>query len=406
MAFAVGTLPKVWHKKISRIILSPGIALNEAWLAPFRQAGIEIIGDIELFARSISQPVIAVTGSNGKSTVCTLVSEFLQQGGYQVGLGGNIGTPVLDLLLDEVEHDVYVLELSSFQLETTYSLHSISSALLNISEDHMDRYSSLAEYLQAKTSIYNDTELAVVPQGEDARLWLTHNTAKVHFGLQPPLDEQDYGLAQIGDTRWLVRGQQPYVALDMMHLNAPHHQLNALAAMALCQPFALAPEVFAQVLAQFSGLAHRTQLVCEHQGVRWVNDSKGTNVGATLAALSSLAQGLKGGKIILLAGGVGKDADFSPLLEPLNLYAKQLILFGRDAPRIRQALNDGLSIDCCEVTDLQQAVAQAQHSAEPGDMVLLSPACASFDQFSDYRQRGEQFVAWVEQLASATPENS
>lgn len=392
--FAAGELPKVWHKWITRVVLSPGICRREAWVLALQERGVEVVGDIELFARAVSQPVVAITGSNGKSTVTTLVGEFLSAAGYLVGVGGNIGRPALDVLLDDCECDVYVLELSSFQLETTYSLHSAASTVLNISEDHMDRYAGLDDYIQAKTNVYSDTELAVVPKGHESQLWLTKLLKKVYFGLETPQADNEYGVLEHNHQAWLGRGDQAWLALDDIPLNAPHHQLNALAAMALCEPFAVPIAIFKQVLAGFKGLAHRTQLVVEHNGIQWIDDSKGTNVGASLSALQSLGQQvLPNGRIILLAGGVGKGADFSDLSPALKNYARALVLFGRDAEIMHQTLVE--SSDCYRVENLQQAVRQALELALPGDIVLLSPACASFDQFKNYQDRGEQFALEV-----------
>lgn len=399
--FAYGVLPKAWHKHISRIILSPGVPRSERWICAFEERGIEVMGDIELFARAASQPIIAITGSNGKSTVTTLVAEFMQQAGFKVGMGGNIGRPALDLLLDPIDYDIYVLELSSFQLETTYSLHALSSVVLNISEDHMDRYPSFDAYIQAKTKIYDDTELAVLPQSEASDFWVTRQTNKVYFGLDKPQSDQDYGVIMRDNQAWLSRGVTPLVKVEAMRLNAPHYQLNALAAMALCQDYALPSALFSEVLAEFSGLAHRTQPVAVYQGITWVNDSKGTNVGATLAAIQSLGYqaSQQGGRLILLAGGVGKGADFSPLAPGLNHYAKQLVLFGRDQALIQQDLVSELdaSIELVRVTSLLDAIICAKAKAVSGDIVLFSPACASFDQFENYHDRGEKFAAWVKQ---------
>lgn len=395
--FAIGELPKAWHKWITRVVLSPGICRREPWVLALQDRGIEVVGDIELFARAVSQPVVAITGSNGKSTVTTLVGEFLTAAGYRVGVGGNIGRPALDVLLDDCECDVYVLELSSFQLETTYSLHSSASTVLNISEDHMDRYAGLDDYIQAKTNVYSDTELAVVPKGYEAQLWLTKQLKKVYFGLETPQADNEYGVLEHNHQAWLGRGDQAWISLDEIVLNAPHHQLNALAAMALCEPFNVSVSDFKQVLAHFRGLAHRTQLVVEQDGVQWIDDSKGTNVGASLSALQSLGQQvLPNGRIILLAGGVGKGADFSDLKPALQTYARALILFGRDAEIMHQALAESTS--CHRVENLQQAVNQAKQLAQPGDIVLLSPACASFDQFKNYQHRGEQFALEVKKV--------
>lgn len=394
--FASGELPKTWHKWITRVILSPGICRLEPWVQALSDRGIEIVGDIELFARAASQPIVAITGSNGKSTVTTLVGEFLQQAGYSVGVGGNIGLPALDLLMDANDYEVYVLELSSFQLETTYSLHTASATVLNISEDHMDRYAGLEAYIQAKAIVYNDTELAVIPRGYEDQLWITQQIKRVYFGLNQPASAEDYGVILLDNQAWLGRDHQAWLAVKDMALNAPHHQLNALAAMALCQPFDIDPNVFAVVLKRFTGLAHRTQLVVEHQGIQWIDDSKGTNVGATLAAVQSLGQQCApNGRLILLAGGVGKEADFTPLASVVAQYCRQVVLFGRDAPLIEKALTSHVALQ--KVDDLPQAISSAQQLALPGDIVLLSPACASFDQFENYHDRGEKFALWVKQ---------
>lgn len=399
--FATGKLPKTWHKWITRIVLSPGISQNEPWVQALHQRGVEVVGDIELFARAVSQPVIGITGSNGKSTVTTLVGEFLTEAGFNVGVGGNIGLPALDLLMDEEQYDAYILELSSFQLETTYSLHSQASTVLNISQDHMDRYTGLEAYIQAKTNIYSDTELAVVPLGYEKKFWLTAQMNQVFFGLETPKDERHYGVLQHKHQAWLGRGDQAWVAVKSMAVKAAHHQLNALAAMALCEPFEVAPEVFAKVLGRFTGLAHRTQRVVEQAGVVWIDDSKGTNVGATATAIESLGQTCQNqGRIILLAGGVGKGADFSELAPVVAQYVKVAILFGADADKLASALE--VVTEIIQLETLEQAVKLAASMAQPGDIVLLSPACASFDQFKNYQHRGEQFVAYVEKtLGSA-----
>lgn len=394
VTFALGQLPKAWFKQIKRVILSPGIARSEPWVAQLAQAGAEIIGDIELFARSVSVPVIAITGSNGKSSVTTLVTECLRAAGYRVAMGGNIGIAALDLLLDDRDYEVFVLELSSFQLETTYSLHSASAVVLNISEDHMDRYPHLQAYMQAKAMIYQDTELAVVPRGYEEGLWLTQATPRVYFGLNAPQSSQEYGVIMRNQQAWLARGQQALLPVASMRLNAPHHQLNALAALALCQPFEVPVAVFEQVLAGFSGLAHRTQWVASHQDVVWIDDSKGTNVGATLAAIESFgSQLVEGRRLIVLAGGVGKEADFTPLAPALARYARALLLYGRDAPLIAQAVNGAVALE--QVDTLFEAIDRAAALAQPGDIVLFSPACASFDQFKNYQDRGEQFAQAV-----------
>ena len=384
--FATGTLPARW--KFEQIVLSPGIALAEPWVQAQIDKGVEVIGDIELFARAVGAPVISITGSNGKSTVTTLVGECLAKAGYQVGVGGNIGTPALDLLIDDHDYEVYVLELSSFQLETTYSLHSISATVLNISEDHMDRYDSIAQYTEVKMRVFDDAELAILPIELNQDYHAPENPR--NFSLSAPASAEDFGVIERSGRAYLARGTTPLVACDLMKLQGVHHQLNALAAMALCQPFDVGSEVFLQVLAQFSGLPYRTQWVLEHQGVNWVNDSKGTNVGATVTAIRSLGQQAKaqGGAIVLIAGGVGKEADFQDLAPAMGEFGRTSILFGRDRALIAQALHTH-PIHVCET--LEQAIEIAIVQAQAGDTVLFSPACASFDQFSNYMARGQRF---------------
>lgn len=422
--FATGKIPSEWLTQFDTLVLSPGIAQSEPWVESLKVLGKEVIGDIELFARTVGVPVIGITGSNGKSTVTTLVGEFLKQAGKQVGVGGNIGTPALDLLMDDNEYEVYVLELSSFQLETTYALETTASTVLNISEDHMDRYDSLEAYIQAKTRLLDQTHLAVLP--EDFHLLaVNHPKRVVRFGLNTP-QSGHYGIWQSEEGTFLARKRsgrevEPLVAVSKMALQGQHHQLNAMAAMALTEDFELPAAVYQQVLQQFSGLPHRTQPVAEINGVLWINDAKGTNVGATVTAIESFvpqAESRKG-KVILIAGGVGKGADFTPLL-PAAAQCKLAILFGQDAPIIAQALEQtsaenthaknaekmskspvlprDLVIE--QVNTLKQAVKKAFDQAQSGDVVLFSPACASFDQFANYIARGEAF----EQLVNALSE--
>ncbi|WP_127470238.1 UDP-N-acetylmuramoyl-L-alanine--D-glutamate ligase [Thiomicrorhabdus aquaedulcis] len=393
--FAAGKLPSEWIDQFETIVLSPGIAQAEPWVASLRAAGKQVIGDIELFARAVGVPVIAITGSNGKSTVTTLTGLALKAAGYSVAVGGNIGAPVLDLLLDEVEYDIYVLELSSFQLETTYSLQTIAATVLNISEDHMDRYNELEDYIQAKTKVFENSELAVLPEGFSTQ-GLIHQAQIVYFGLGEEFvtSSQQYGITHINNQAWFVCGQTPIVAVACMALQGKHHQLNALAMMALCQPLNIDFKCFENVLSNFKGLAHRTQLTARFQDVDWINDSKGTNVGATLTAIESLG-GQATGKLILLAGGVGKEADFSPLKPAMAQFGRHTILFGQDQQLLADALED---LPMTRVTTLEQAVELAGQLAQAGDCVLFSPACASFDQFKHYAHRGEVFGQYVQQF--------
>jgi UDP-N-acetylmuramoylalanine--D-glutamate ligase len=372
---------------------------SESWVQKLADNGVEIIGDIELFARAAGAPIVAITGSNGKSTVTTLVAQALALGGYQVGMGGNIGQPALNLLCDARDYDVYVLELSSFQLETTYSLQCASAAILNICEDHMDRYPSLADYIQAKMSLLDDTNWAVLP--DDPRL--THlypdDGNKLVFALETPQDgETDrYGVLYKNDQAWLGWGSEAVVPVAEMCRQGHHDQLNALAMMALCRPFRLSPAVFTQVLACFNGLPHRTERVGCFDGVTWINDSKGTNVGASVTAIASTANDCKG-RLFLLAGGVDKAADFTELGKAVRRYAAGVILFGQDRETLAAVMPPER---VTQVVTMQEAIYAAASMAQSGDTVLLSPACASFDQFRDYIERGEVFAQCVRDLYDA-----
>ncbi len=396
--FALGSLPTAWYSQFETIVLSPGISKLEPWVVALQKLGKQVIGDVELFARAVGVPVIAITGSNGKSTVTTMTGLALESAGYQVGVGGNIGEPVLDLLMDENDYDVYVIELSSFQLETTYSLNTVAATVLNISEDHMDRYADLEAYIQAKTKVFENAERAILPEGF-SDLGLIHHAVISHFGLSEGFikSDADYGVVHVdspqADQVYLGYGKTPLVAVSDMKLKGAHHQLNILAMMALCQSFNIAAEHFTHVVKTFGGLPHRTQLVGCYEGVSWINDSKGTNVGATLTAIESIG-GQAAGQLILIAGGVGKDANFTDLRPAVEGFCRHTILFGRDQAMIESCL-EGLPLT--RVADLQQAVNLAKSLVSADDSVLFSPACASFDQFANYVQRGDIYTQLVKE---------
>lgn len=399
--FATGQLPKTWLAKTAIVVISPGVDLRQPWLQIFKQKGIEIIGDIELFARAASAPIIGITGSNGKSTVTSLTAQLLNAAGYKAGLGGNIGKPALDLLLEDQDYDVFVLELSSFQLDTTYSLHTMAATVLNICEDHLDRYDGMDAYIQSKNTIYQDTELAVMPLDEPTHFWVPGITPKHYFGLQHPRNSSDWGLIiDKQGIRYLARGEQLIMPVQELKLQAPHQLLNALAALALVNEFAIPKAIISRVLADFTGLPHRTEWVAELGGVTWFNDSKGTNVGATLTAVNSLGWNIAPSKLVLLAGGDAKGADMTPLAAPLAQFARAAILYGRDADKLYQAWSDHVS--CHRVATLDEAVVLAASLAQKGDAVLLSPACASLDQFTNYQHRGQHFVSCVANLEQSS----
>lgn len=378
---------------VSEIILSPGVPRRHPAIVAALAAGVSVIGDIELFARAVTAPVIAITGSNGKTTVTTLVAQMAQASGVAVAMGGNVGTPILDLLSPAV--GLYVIELSSFQLESTRSLKPIAATVLNISADHMDRYDSLQHYFQCKQRIYRGADYYVVNRDDALTQPPLADSAKViRFGLGAP-DLKDYGLRHENGEVHLAHGLRLLMPVSAIKIRGKHNVLNALAALALGQVAGLNERAMLQTLSTFTGLPHRCQFVRCLEQVDYVNDSKATNVGATIAALNGLAGTAK--NIHLLAGGVGKGADFSALSPAVQQSVKTLILFGKDAPAIAAAC--ACVVDAMiHVQDLAAAVAAAQELATPGDIVLLSPACASFDMFKNYQDRGEQFCHLAEAL--------
>ncbi len=394
IAVQCGPLTESLLVTASRIVVSPGVARLEPAIVAAEAAGIEILGDIDLFCVEVQAPVIAITGSNAKSTVTTLVGEMAVEDGIDVGVGGNLGLPVLDLLLDG-EKALYVLELSSFQLETTERLRAEVATILNVSADHMDRYASMADYHQAKQRIYRGCRHAVY-NGEDllTQPLLPENISQVRFAVQRP-DLNDFGVIEHEGEIWLAKGLTPLMSTHAMALRGNHNVANALAALALGDAAGLSMTAMLAVLTRFTGLRHRCQWVRNLNGVDYYNDSKGTNVGATLAAIGGLGPTITG-KIILIAGGDGKGADFSELAAPLFRWGRAALLIGRDSARIGAILPAGLEQERCLTLEL--AVARAAQLAHPGDIVLLSPACASFDMFTGFEQRGDHFMSAVEAL--------
>lgn len=385
----MGELSRELCLQAQRLIVSPGLSLQEPVIAAATQQGIPTIGDIELFAQAAKAPIVAITGSNGKSTVTTLVGEMAKTAGWRVKVGGNLGTPALDLLsADKV--DLYVLELSSFQLETTYSLQAAVAVILNLSEDHMDRYSSLEDYLIAKQRIYQHCQKAVI--NRDAGAIYPANLPHCHsFGLNPP-DAENFGLREENGRMFLAQGSSKLLDVAELKIKGRHQQANALAALALGSAVGIPLPAMVETLRYFQGLEHRCQWVAAKAGVSWFNDSKATNVGAALATLEGLGSDISG-KLVVIAGGLGKNADFRPLAPSLQRYARQLILIGQDAPLMAAALTDSVDIDYAN--SLEQAVTMAQNYAQSGDAVVLAPACASFDMFNNFEHRGEVFMAAV-----------
>jgi UDP-N-acetylmuramoylalanine--D-glutamate ligase len=371
------------------VLLSPGVSLREPAVAEALAHGVPVFGDIELFARVARAPVAAITGSNGKSTVTTLLGEMMRDQGRDVRVGGNLGTPALDLL-GEAEPELYVLELSSFQLETTASLDAAVATVLNVSPDHMDRHASLGEYAAAKARIFRGTGTMVLNRDDPWVVGMaTVGRPVIGFTLGRPAAE-DFGLVEVRGEPWLARGTEPLIPESALGIRGRHNTANALAALALGHALEASLAGMLDTLRRFPGLPHRAQWVANADGIDWYNDSKGTNVGATIAAV----QGLRPrGQVVLIAGGDGKGADFSPLREALPGPVRGVILIGRDGPRIAGALAGALPV--VFAPDMSGAVAEARRLAEPGDAVLLSPACASFDMFRNYEARGDAFVAAV-----------
>ena len=393
---SLGRLDEALLLRAQEIITSPGISINEPELLSVRvNAGISVIGDIELFCRATTKPIVAITGSNAKSTVTTLVGLMAENAHIKVGVGGNLGTPVLELLDPETE--LYILELSSFQLETTHSLKAAAAIVLNVSEDHMDRYASMQAYHQAKHRVYRNCQFYITNRQDPLTVpLLPEAIPHTSFGLDAP-DLKTYGVIREAGQSYLAKGREKLLLASEMGIFGEHNIANALAALALGEAVHIPMPVMLQTLKEFKGLPHRCQLVSKHQNVAWYNDSKGTNVGATLAAIDGLGAAITG-KVILIAGGVGKGQDFKPLSPALAKYGKAVILIGEDASKIDAAIT--ANVDKVYATTLVDAVQQAQTLASAGDAVLLSPACASFDMFKHYEDRGQQFVSAVVTITS------
>ena len=377
----LGSLNDDWLQHADLIVASPGMALAHPSLAAAQDAGVEVVGDIELFCREAQAPIVAITGSNGKSTVTTLVGEMAKAAGWQVGVGGNIGLPALTLLTQPAQ--LYVLELSSFQLETTFSLRAAAATILNVTEDHMDRYPlGMQQYRAAKLRIYDGAAVCVV-NADDAMSMPVRGADPrcVSFGV----DVGDYHLNRQQGSIWLRARGEKVLDTAEMHLVGQHNYTNALAALALADAVGLPRASSLKALTTFGGLPHRFQLVCEHNGVRWINDSKATNVGSTEAALNGLQVQ---GTLWLLLGGDGKSADFSALSRYLQGDRVRTFCFGRDGAELA-ALRPEIAT---QTETLAEAVQQIAAQVAPGDMVLLSPACASLDQFKNFEQRGDLFA--------------
>lgn len=393
---SLGHLDDALLEQAAVLVVSPGISLHEPTIARHVARGISVIGDIELFAKATTLPVIAITGTNAKSTVTTLVGNMMEGAGINALVGGNLGTPALDLLAEaNASSQLFVLELSSFQLETTYSLTPRVATVLNVTPDHMDRYATLEEYSATKQRVYVGCQIAVCNHDDRRTDYSSPDLKqKFYFTLGKP-GPNEFGLLVVEGETYLAFQEQVLLSVRELPILGKHYQANALAALAIGYGFGLKMEAMLKTLLEFKGLPHRCELVRHKQGVRWYNDSKGTNVGATLAAIEGLGSEIDG-KLILIAGGVGKNADFSPLVPAIEKYAKAVVLIGEAASILAAIIND--RVDVVFAKNMAEAASIADQLADSGDSVLLSPACASFDMFNNFEHRGAVFADAVLKL--------
>jgi UDP-N-acetylmuramoylalanine--D-glutamate ligase len=376
------------------IIVSPGVAVATPAIEQARAAGVPVVGDIELFVRYAKAPIVAITGSNAKSTVTTLVGEMAKAAGINVAVGGNLGTPALELLNDAVE--LYVMELSSFQLETVTMLNAKVATILNISADHLDRYENMRAYILAKLRVYFGAEHIVVNRKDI----LTHpplaaGVKPIYFGGKA--DFGSFGLIEQDGKECLAKNLAPLMPTSELKIRGRHNVDNALAALALGDAAGIPMDAMLATLKSFGGLRHRCEFVAEKNGVEFYNDSKGTNIGATLAAIQGLARDPQ--QLIVILGGEGKGQDFTELTPALRAINSTVVLIGRDAPVIASAIGDAATV--INADSMQDAVNKSFAAASQGDAVLLSPACASFDMFKNYADRGEKFCSAVEELITS-----
>ena len=396
VAVFLGAFDDAVFSQADMLVVSPGVPLSTPQIAAAQARGVPVVGDIELFARTAGAPVVAITGSNGKSTVTTLVGEMLRAAGRRVGVGGNLGTPALDLL--DPACQAYVLELSSFQLETTHSLKPAVGVVLNVSPDHMDRYPDIDAYAAAKARVLQDAELAIRNADDPRVMAMPGGRGAWTFTLGEPADEQAFGVREREGRDWLYRGDEPLLAVDEVLIPGSHNRANALAALAVGTAMGLDNGVMCEVLRRFPGLPHRCEFVGEVAGVRWYNDSKATNVGAALATLRGLHRPGGEARAVIILGGDCKDGDFAPLREALDECARGVVLIGRDREAIRPVVPPACRL--ADAASLEEAVGLALEMAHPGDHVLLAPACASFDQFRNYAERGDRFRGLVRRLGA------
>lgn len=404
---------------VDTVVVSPGVSIDDPIIVEAQRRGIQIVGDVELFARafnelqktkvanavssvvnfddqSLHSGIVGITGSNGKSTVTALTGEILKQAKKNVSVGGNIGQPVLTLRRVKQGH-CYVFELSSFQLETVSSLQLKAATLLNLSEDHLDRHNSLQRYGEAKARIFDHAQTIVMNRDDDmAKQFIPEHLPIISFGSDAPPSATDFGLRRINSQDTICYGEHALLAASESPLPGRHNALNIMASMALAKVFDVNPQDAIEAVKGFCGLAHRMHKVLCHDGVTWINDSKGTNVGSTLAAVSGLDA-----PIILIMGGQSKGQNFGPLMKAAKHSVSVLIIFGEDGALIHAAAIEELCT-VVVVSDLAEAVSQADRASRPGDVVLFSPACASFDMFANFKARGERFCQLVGEATGQT----
>lgn len=368
------------------LVVSPGLSIAQPEIVQAARLGKRVIGDIELFAQAMmTQPIVAITGSNGKSTVTTLLAEMIVADQKTVGVGGNIGTPALDLLQQPVEY--FVLELSSYQLETTRSLRPEIATVLNLSEDHLDRYDSYTDYIQAKLHIYQNAKTCVSNQDDEKT---RHDSSDVLFGLNVA-SKTEYGLVENESGHWLAHKGETWVNVNQLKVSGRHNWANCLAAMAIANTLGISRPAIIDAMVKFKGIPHRSEWIAEIDGVEWVNDSKATNVGAALASIEG-----RNRPIILIAGGESKNADMSLLYKTITQQVKLVLLLGVDANRIERAWRGATRIE--RVNNMADAVIRANQQVVSGDCVLLAPACASFDMYPTFEARGDDFANHVGRL--------
>jgi UDP-N-acetylmuramoylalanine--D-glutamate ligase len=390
---------------IDRIAISPGVPVAEPLVQRACQRGIPVEGDIELLAQQLASndyrrntKVIAITGANGKTTVTSMVGAMCAAAGLDTQVAGNISPAVLDALRGrDRQPQVWVLELSSFQLETTYTLAADAAVVLNVTEDHLDRYAgSMDAYAAAKASIFQGNGVQVLNRDDERSAAMKIAGRKqASFGLSPPPGNNDWGIVKDGATTWLAQGKEKVMRADELQVSGLHNVANALAALALCRALNLPLAPLVNALRTFKGLPHRVERVAEIAGITYYDDSKGTNVGATEAALKGL-----GKPAVVILGGDGKGQDFSPLKQAVAQHARAVVLIGRDAPLIERALQ-GCGKPTLKARDMDEAVRISTANALAGDAVLMSPACASFDMYRNYLHRAEVFIAAVKKMEAA-----